>query len=113
MAESEPRGKIVILLALQEYAAPRNARAIPRCTTTYRPIRAVCVFSNRGICHQPASYRFLRYAVAMPLPNFRQSGIGSIRTSICEGAMLMGKYVLGWIMGVPVVVLVVLYLIFN
>jgi len=25
----------------------------------------------------------------------------------------MGKYVLGWIMGVPVIVLVIVYLIFN
>jgi len=25
----------------------------------------------------------------------------------------MGKYVLGWIMGVPLVVLVIIYLIFN
>ena len=29
------------------------------------------------------------------------------------GATLMGKYFLGWIMGVPVIVLVIIYLIFN
>ncbi len=29
------------------------------------------------------------------------------------GASVMGKYFLGWIMGVPVVVLVIIYLIFN
>jgi hypothetical protein len=29
------------------------------------------------------------------------------------GASIMGKYVLGWIMGVPVFVLVILYLIFH
>lgn len=29
------------------------------------------------------------------------------------GASIMGKYLLGWIMGVPVVVLIVIYLIFN
>jgi hypothetical protein len=29
------------------------------------------------------------------------------------GAFIMGKYVLGWILGVPVVLLVILYLIFN
>lgn len=26
---------------------------------------------------------------------------------------IMGKYVLGWILGVPVIVLVIIYLIFN
>lgn len=51
--------------------------------------------------------------MAMLLPNLRQSGIDSIRTSTYAGEVLMGKYLLGWIMGVPVVVLVVLYLIFN
>jgi hypothetical protein len=29
------------------------------------------------------------------------------------GASIMGKYVLGWIMGVPLFVLVILYLIFH
>jgi hypothetical protein len=29
------------------------------------------------------------------------------------GASIMGKYVLGWIMGVPVFMLVILYLIFH
>jgi hypothetical protein len=28
-------------------------------------------------------------------------------------AAIMGKYFLGWILGVPVIVLVILYLIFN
>jgi hypothetical protein len=30
-----------------------------------------------------------------------------------SGASIMGKYVLGWFMGVPIVVLVIIYLIFN
>lgn len=30
-----------------------------------------------------------------------------------HGASIMGKYLLGWLLGVPVVVLVVIYLIFN
>jgi len=30
-----------------------------------------------------------------------------------SGASIMGKYVLGWIMGVPVFVLVIIYFIFN
>jgi hypothetical protein len=29
------------------------------------------------------------------------------------GVSIMGKYFLGWILGVPVVVLVIIYLIFN
>jgi hypothetical protein len=29
------------------------------------------------------------------------------------GASIMGKYLLGWILGVPVIVLVIIYLIFN
>jgi len=29
------------------------------------------------------------------------------------GASIMGKYVLGWIMGVPVFVLVIIYILFN
>jgi hypothetical protein len=30
-----------------------------------------------------------------------------------SGASMMGKYLLGWLLGVPVVVLVIIYLIFN
>lgn len=30
-----------------------------------------------------------------------------------KGVLIMGKYVLGWILGVPVIVLVVIYMIFN
>jgi len=30
-----------------------------------------------------------------------------------KGASIMGKYLLGWILGVPVIVLVIIYLIFN
>ncbi len=29
------------------------------------------------------------------------------------GAAIMGKYVLGWLLGVPVIVLVVVYMLFN
>lgn len=68
-----------------------------------------------GSWHLPSTDQLLISPVCAghAAANFRQSGIDSIRTSIYEGAMLMGKYFLGWIMGVPVVVLVVLYLIFN
>ena len=30
-----------------------------------------------------------------------------------ERRIAMGKYVLGWLLGVPVIVLVIIYLIFN
>jgi len=30
-----------------------------------------------------------------------------------EGVSIMGKYVLGWLLGVPVIVLVIVYLFFN
>jgi hypothetical protein len=30
-----------------------------------------------------------------------------------QGASVMGKYLVGWILGVPVIVLVIIYLIFN
>jgi hypothetical protein len=30
-----------------------------------------------------------------------------------RGVPIMGKYILGWIFGVPVVVLVIIYLLFN
>jgi len=39
-------------------------------------------------------------------------GFSSNRPHLKE-ASIMGKYILGWIMGVPVVVLVIIYLIFN
>jgi len=29
------------------------------------------------------------------------------------GALIMGKYILGWLLGVPTVVLVIIYFIFN
>ena len=30
-----------------------------------------------------------------------------------KGALVMGKYVLGWLLGVPVFVLVIIYILFN
>ena len=30
-----------------------------------------------------------------------------------KGIMIMAKYLLGWILGVPVIVLVIIYLVFN
>jgi len=39
-------------------------------------------------------------------------GVDTIRVNV-KGAAVMGKYVLGWILGVPVFVLVIVYLIFN
>ena len=38
--------------------------------------------------------------------------VENIRGSLI-GVLVMGKYVLGWIMGVPVIVLVVVYMLFN
>ena len=37
-------------------------------------------------------------------------GLGGIKQT---GVAIMGKYVLGWILGVPVIVLVVIYMLFN
>jgi hypothetical protein len=37
----------------------------------------------------------------------RQTGLNP------TGACIMAKYVLGWILGVPVILLVILYMIFN
>jgi len=44
--------------------------------------------------------------------NLRENGGGNIRGNL-EGASTMAKYFLGWILGVPVIVLVIIYLIFN
>jgi len=30
-----------------------------------------------------------------------------------HGSWIMGKYLLGWILGVPVIVLVIIYILFN
>jgi hypothetical protein len=41
---------------------------------------------------------------------------GDIVENICgclKGALVMGKYFLGWIMGVPVIVLVIVYFLFH
>ena len=38
--------------------------------------------------------------------------VENIRGSLI-GILVMGKYFLGWIMGVPVIVLVIVYLLFN
>jgi hypothetical protein len=38
--------------------------------------------------------------------------LGNIGFS-ASGAMTMGKYVLGWILGVPFIVLVIVYFLFN
>ena len=37
----------------------------------------------------------------------RQGGIN------ITGVQVMGKYLLGWILGVPVIVLVIIYMLFN
>lgn len=36
-----------------------------------------------------------------------------VATRKLTGALIMGKYLLGWILGVPMIVLVVIYLLFN
>ena len=56
------------------------------------------------------------YAIAQTfaalLPMLRAVRI-DLRSVDSAGASIMGKYVLGWFMGVPVFVLVILYLIFH
>jgi hypothetical protein len=44
--------------------------------------------------------------------NLLGSSVEKIRVNLKE-ASIMGKYFLGWILGVPVFVLVIIYLIFN
>jgi hypothetical protein len=39
-------------------------------------------------------------------------GVENIRGYL-KGILVMGKYVLGWLFGVPVIVLVVIYLLFH
>ncbi len=38
--------------------------------------------------------------------------IDNIRINL-KGTSIMGKYFVGWILGVPVILLVIIYLIFN
>ena len=52
------------------------------------------------------------------MPDMRSSELKSRRSNgmigaQTNGAWIMGKYVLGWFMGVPVIVLVILYLLFH
>lgn len=43
------------------------------------------------------------------------AGAYALRAALDQpnGALNMGKYFLGWVMGVPVIVLVIVYIIFN
>jgi len=44
----------------------------------------------------------------------RRTGIvTSAQSSSTSGVSTMGKYVLGWFLGVPVIVLVILYMLFH
>lgn len=36
-----------------------------------------------------------------------------VQSSLTSGAATMGKYVLGWFLGVPVIVLVIVYMLFH
>lgn len=40
-------------------------------------------------------------------------GDGKCGSHATNGALIMGKYFLGWILGVPVIVLVIIYMLFN
>jgi len=40
------------------------------------------------------------------------NGVDNVRINV-KGAAVMGKYVLGWILGVPVFVLVIIYVLFH
>jgi hypothetical protein len=42
-----------------------------------------------------------------------RAGAATSSPSTKKGALIMGKYILGWILGVPFIVLVVVYLLFN
>ena len=55
-----------------------------------------CVFSPAGSAHRTCW----------------GNSVDIIRVNL-QGASIMGKYFLGWILGVPVIVLVIIYLIFN
>lgn len=41
------------------------------------------------------------------------TSVDSVNAVKAIGAPCMGKYVLGWILGVPVIVLVVIYMLFH
>jgi hypothetical protein len=40
------------------------------------------------------------------------NGVDNIRVNL-KGAAVMGKYVVGWILGVPVLVLVIIFVLFH
>lgn len=60
------------------------------------------------VCGGQAVYRCTTVPTALPA-----RGILQVITTIQMRRTIMGKYVLGWILGVPTVVLVVAYLIFH
>jgi len=41
------------------------------------------------------------------------AGFGMADGIKIKGDQVMGKYLLGWILGVPIIVLVIIYLLFN
>jgi hypothetical protein len=54
--------------------------------------------------------------LSMPTaPSHMQRGVGrrQHQRQFNTGAFCMGKYVLGWVMGIPVIVLVIVYMLFN
>jgi hypothetical protein len=46
------------------------------------------------------------------IPVFKPVAIASLSLNL-TGAWIVGKYFVGWILGVPVFVLVIIYLLFN
>ena len=49
----------------------------------------------------------------MPLKKGSGQSVVSSNINYFNGASIVGKYLLGWILGVPVIVLVIIYLLFN
>lgn len=68
------------------------------------------IFRLAATVHCSIRFRF-RPGNAPQIPP--RAGYGNDDDINLAGAWIMGKYFLGWILGVPVFLLVILYLIFN
>jgi hypothetical protein len=67
------------------------------------PVGAVSHKSGRRVRQRTDQRGILAYAVQVLV----------FASITLQGASVMGKYLVGWILGVPVIVLVIIYLIFN
>jgi hypothetical protein len=71
---------------------------------------------NRGFGRDSTRFRLHDLAPATAAPLNESSdrlATGMKEHNDIGGTSIMGKYLIGWIMGVPVIVLVIIYLIFN